>query len=444
MTRIKYFLPVIFIFLFAACGSGDHDDYGPDALQMKVSTDALAENTIYPSLLLGTGKLSAQSDEEFDLFDVSFNNPQKGANIKIKFEATKLNLETTYSINHCEKGEQTVSPRIKWDYDALAACRTQGLVDFTVVAYLDDQETDRCNLRMNYRSVNECVFGVYDPKSEEYTNLAWLFGAYVNENNLRIDPLLQKIKSNGVVNKFIGYQGDSHQVLLQAFAIWHELQLRGVAYSNVTMTSNPTQVMATQYVRLFDEVLDNTQANCVDGTVFISSVLRKIGIEPIMIMIPGHMYLAYYLGDGQTYYLLETTLVGMVDLPGITAQNAKAEIKSRYVDTGLLPAEDYNYFVSGAYTLDQIKTIISYESFLYATNVNLEEHREYAQKFNEVLFYEFLPVKLLRQLVQPIESVTSKSKVAIEDDGPKPDEKMTKRFIEGFSKGYSSKWAKDE
>lgn len=64
-------------------------------------------------------------------------------------------------------------------------------------------------------------------------------------------------------------------------------------------------------MRFIDESLGNTQANCVDGTVLFASVLRKIGIEPSLVTVPGHMFLGFDLneaGTGQAY--LETTLLG--------------------------------------------------------------------------------------------------------------------------------------
>ena len=173
------------------------------------------------------------------------------------------------------------------------------------------------------------------------------------------------------------------------------------------MTSNPSNGVGSQYVRFFDEVLDNTQANCVDGTVFFSSILRKIGIEPILILIPGHMYLGYYDVSGASYFLLETTKIGGLNLKEITSGNA-VQILRQYIDVWITQQE-YDAFVKGQITLNDMKNGISYRSFLDATDCNVDSHISNSEKFGNELMYRFLPVQELRQIVQPIENATTKS-----------------------------------
>jgi hypothetical protein len=56
-----------------------------------------------------------------------------------------------------------------------------------------------------------------------------------------------------------------------------------------------------------------TQANCVDGSVLMASVLKKIEIKASLVLVPGHCYLAFYSFDpekGGKLYGLETTMIG--------------------------------------------------------------------------------------------------------------------------------------
>ena len=56
-----------------------------------------------------------------------------------------------------------------------------------------------------------------------------------------------------------------------------------------------------------------TQANCVDGSVLMASVLKKIEIKASLVLVPGHCYLAFYSSDpekGGKLYGLETTMIG--------------------------------------------------------------------------------------------------------------------------------------
>ena len=69
--------------------------------------------------------------------------------------------------------------------------------------------------------------------------------------------------------------------------------------------------MHSQHVRLIDESINNGQANCVDGSVLLASLLRKIDIEPELVYVPGHCYMAFFLDAEKTQRVgLETTLIG--------------------------------------------------------------------------------------------------------------------------------------
>jgi hypothetical protein len=45
----------------------------------------------------------------------------------------------------------------------------------------------------------------------------------------------------------------------------------------------------------------------VDGTVLLAAILRKIGLRPCLVHVPGHMFLAVDIDD-ETTIGLETTL----------------------------------------------------------------------------------------------------------------------------------------
>ena len=57
--------------------------------------------------------------------------------------------------------------------------------------------------------------------------------------------------------------------------------------------------------------MNATQANCVDGSVLMASILRKIGINVHLVLVPGHCYLAFDAdAKGETLMGLETTMLG--------------------------------------------------------------------------------------------------------------------------------------
>ena len=71
----------------------------------------------------------------------------------------------------------------------------------------------------------------------------------------------------------------------------------------------------TQRVRTLDDALESSQINCVDGSVLLASLLKAININPILVRIPGHMFVGYYTDKTHTdMNFLETTMIGDVNL----------------------------------------------------------------------------------------------------------------------------------
>lgn len=85
-------------------------------------------------------------------------------------------------------------------------------------------------------------------------------------------------------------ESGSQAVDKQVYALWNVLQKRKFRYSSVSNTSLSSNVVYSQRVRTFDDALESSQINCVDGSVLFASLLRAINIEPILVRTPGHMF----------------------------------------------------------------------------------------------------------------------------------------------------------
>jgi hypothetical protein len=63
-------------------------------------------------------------------------------------------------------------------------------------------------------------------------------------------------------------------------------------------------------VRFIDETIASSQANCVDGTVVFASILRKIGLNVSIILVPNHAYVAVRDEKNERFlYAFETTML---------------------------------------------------------------------------------------------------------------------------------------
>lgn len=302
------------------------------------------DNTIYPSLIFGMSEMEKIDNLPNQYFTFSFNT-REGSNVKIKILESELNHETVISKNNAN-ASMSFNPIIKWKYEEMKYFSQPGVVDLTFVFYVDDKEEDRKNIKFSYRAINECILSARI--NGEVIPYYQFLASYVNEDSPVIDGFLKEVLQSTDLNSFVGYSSGKDYVNKQIESVFYTLRNKGTKYSNITNTSNFNSNISSQYIRFSDEVINNSQANCADGTVFFCSVLKKIGIHPVMIIVPEHVYLGYYLDEEKTQLnILETTLVGNYNYSFIDAKNFNIESYNSFRDNLY-----NNSFEDGYFTID--------------------------------------------------------------------------------------------
>ncbi len=90
---------------------------------------------------------------------------------------------------------------------------------------------------------------------------------------------------------------------------------RDFKYSSISNTSLSSNVVFAQRIRTFNEALASSQINCVDGSALFASLLKAVNIDPVLVRVPGHMFVGYYTDKTQKkVQFLETTMIGDVYL----------------------------------------------------------------------------------------------------------------------------------
>jgi len=274
----------------------------------------------YPSLAIAMMHTSAEDSDPTHLGDpnglIGIHYQPTAANTRVTLEMTcsgglKLFDRAFVSVTVPKAGEvYTITPVMPYDQRKLASIRQVQPIYVTYRVTINGRKQAERTERLLIQSINVCPFGFTD-EEDNYTSLDFMFAAYVNEDHPQIDRILQTALTKKYVDSFAGYQGETIDVYKQVLAVWRVLQERGIRYSNITTTVAERDNVSSQHVRLIDESLANTQANCVDGTVLFASILRKIGIEPILIVLPEHMFVGFDLDeDGEKQAYLETTMLG--------------------------------------------------------------------------------------------------------------------------------------
>ena len=278
--------------------------------------------------------------------------------------------------------EYKVFPSIKFNFKALLANTQAVPLAVTYRVWLGDQDVVEHTTNMTLRSINDCPrVIVYDKDNVE--DISYMFAAYVNEQHPFVDKILRESLDSGVVEAFDGYQsGNVENVIRQVYSIWDALSRRDVRYSSITATAAVNQVVPSQHVRFIDQTINNAQANCVDGSALMASLLQKIEIQTALILVPGHCYLAFALDpEGKQWMGLETTLIGKknADVP---------------------PDEESDKIVDAKFR--RKNSWLTFRFALATGNNNLAEQKE---KFDEKdsLAYKFISVsKARRKGILPI------------------------------------------
>ena len=213
------------------------------------------------------------------------------------------------------KTEYCIYPDVIWNYEALRELKQAEPISVVISVEMNGKKLGQRVRTFSVRSINECLLG-YISNGKTYQSTGLFFAAYVNEDHPMIDQLLREALDTRIVSRFLGYQARTPEgVDRQVYALWNVLQKRKFQYSSVANTSLSSNVVFSQRVRTFEDALQASQINCVDGSVLFASLLRAINIEPILIRIPGHMFVGYYTNSRRTAMsFLETSMIGDVNL----------------------------------------------------------------------------------------------------------------------------------
>lgn len=368
----------------------------PAAAEVEWDPEIYPDSQIFPSLIIGTATVRPES-EVFAMWDGNhIGDPQgiMGASAegipdgsKVALEIRENDLMRASRAEGTSQGDDILSiyPKISWKYDKLSNVRQVVPLDVTMELKVDGKSLGEKTITATLRTVNDCLFGVTEADDDEnFSDYSWLFAAYVNEDHPWVDQTLKEALETDLVTSFDGYQSsDPEQVLTQVFSIWNVMQRKGLRYSNVTTTAAESESVHSQHVRLFDDSVKAAQANCVDGSVLLAALLRKIGLDPHLVTVPGHMFLAFSLDD-ETMVGLETTMMGAADLDAVDEKRLRSFLK---------------------FDPEEKRNEESWATFEAALDTGTQALLEAAEKFDEDPNYMLIDVAEARNLgILPISS----------------------------------------
>lgn len=299
----------------AAPSEENTEPFAPNSSSALTWEPLLDFEDLFPSYIIATSTMKAPGPppnyfgDPYGLVGIRVHSASPNTKIRGVIEIDQLADRTEFSYTLPTAGKYLIYPKIKFHYQQLANVRQPITVNVSFSVAEEGATPEMRNVAVRVRAINDAVISSRSPDGR-VSSMAWALGGFVNENHPAIDSLLREALNLPVpiVQEFVGYQRDAQEVINQVFAIWYVFQRRGFTYSSITTPTGVSSKVQSQFVRFFEDSLRTQQANCIDGTVLFASILRRIDIDPMIIIIPGHAFLGFYLDQQhKEMAFLETT-----------------------------------------------------------------------------------------------------------------------------------------
>jgi len=142
--------------------------------------------------------------------------------------------------------------------------------------------------------------------------------SWVTPHDHQIEAVLSKAKEFMPGRRLPGYEtwksveAQERSTYLQARAIFRALQAVGVSYVKSSGTFGAyVNSGVSERVRLPYESIRHASANCIDGAVTYASLFENLGMQPVIVLVPGHAYVAVRLSENSGKFLyIETSTTG--------------------------------------------------------------------------------------------------------------------------------------
>ncbi len=140
-----------------------------------------------------------------------------------------------------------------------------------------------------------------------------LIAAMVTPTDPGVEDLIRKAANydpSGAMTSGYDAEEDNNGTVLQRLSdVWQaETADYSLTYISTTISFAPG---SSQRIRLPEEVLSEASGNCIELTLLYASVAEALGMQPAIIIVPGHAYVGIRVDDtNDSYYFVETTMIG--------------------------------------------------------------------------------------------------------------------------------------
>lgn len=143
--------------------------------------------------------------------------------------------------------------------------------------------------------------------------------SWVTPHAPEIEKILSIAKDKVPARRLPGYEdwkdaaGQEKSTETQARAIYAAVKEHGVSYVKSSMTLGAHEDVS-QRIRMPRESFADNSANCIDGVVAFASLFENLGMDPEVVLVPGHAYVGVRMAQGVDKYLfIDVAQVARID-----------------------------------------------------------------------------------------------------------------------------------
>jgi hypothetical protein len=153
-----------------------------------------------------------------------------------------------------------------------------------------------------------------------------------------LDEAVELLKKRGQKPYLSGYQIPQH-VDPMCEAIYDAMKARQITYSNPPALWSDK---SGQKIRTAQEILDDNVGTCIDTAVLFASCLEEAGIEPILVLVPGHAFVGYWSALSKADEKTHGNIA--LNFPALAPINTTAN----FIDVGLIRLFETTEVCSGS------------------------------------------------------------------------------------------------
>jgi len=319
--RMRLLLTICIMVLGMACGvpaifGGEITPYVDEVQeeQNPTTADTIAVSYEYTSEMVTViYHLYGSVLEDFLVMNLT-NEGDEDARIKVVSEIQEYTTEavTTIDVGAGETVEVRQNPRL--NPEAVDKLNAQQPGSYRVrVYYLDEGEE-----RVVMDDTSEII--VYSRRDFPLSisgftehEIYELFSVMVTPHDPAVEELLRHAADyhpSGIITSAYTDELDANGTVWSRLkAVWEaEDEIYDLTYISTWVSFAPGSV---QRIRLPSEVLEQRSGNCIELTMLYAAAAEAMDLEPAIILVPGHAFLAVRMDAvNAEYYVIETTMIG--------------------------------------------------------------------------------------------------------------------------------------